>query len=202
MTNQLIPQDAVFLKEGHPVTTSIKNAEVFGRRHDTILQSVRELDCSDEFRRQNFLEATYRDAQNKPRPMFELTKDGFAFLVMGFTGPTAARFKEAYIRRFNEMAVALGRQCSDGVFVPNEQMTVINQHLTDYIELLKAKIPKPRKKPTNNGKKLTNELMCRFYDLVGQGLSQRAIAEELAISEAMVSYMKRIRPNIIIPISN
>jgi hypothetical protein len=33
----------------------------------------------------------------------DMTKDGFTFLVMGFTGRKAASFKEAYIARFNEM---------------------------------------------------------------------------------------------------
>ena len=32
-----------------------------------------------------------------------MTRDGFTFLVMGYRGKKAARFKEAYIRRFNEM---------------------------------------------------------------------------------------------------
>lgn len=30
-----------------------------------------------------------------------MTKDGFAFLVMGFTGRKAAQFKESYIKEFN-----------------------------------------------------------------------------------------------------
>lgn len=32
-----------------------------------------------------------------------MTKDGFIFLVMGFTGKKAAQFKEAYINAFNQM---------------------------------------------------------------------------------------------------
>jgi hypothetical protein len=32
-----------------------------------------------------------------------MTKDGFIFLVMGYTGKKAAVFKEAYITRFNQM---------------------------------------------------------------------------------------------------
>ena len=35
--------------------------------------------------------------------MYEMTFDGFTFLVMGFTGKTAAQFKEAYIAEFNRM---------------------------------------------------------------------------------------------------
>lgn len=35
--------------------------------------------------------------------MYYITRDGFMFLVMGFTGKTAAKWKEAYIKAFNEM---------------------------------------------------------------------------------------------------
>ena len=34
---------------------------------------------------------------------FNMTRDGFVFLVMGYRGKKAASFKEAYIKRFNEM---------------------------------------------------------------------------------------------------
>ncbi len=36
-----------------------------------------------------------------------MTKDGFVFLVMGFTGKKAAAFKEAYIAEFNRMEAEL-----------------------------------------------------------------------------------------------
>lgn len=36
-----------------------------------------------------------------------MTKDGFIFLVMGFTGQKAAAIKEAYINAFNMMALQL-----------------------------------------------------------------------------------------------
>ena len=35
--------------------------------------------------------------------MYYITRDGFTFLAMGFTGKIAAKFKEAYINAFNEM---------------------------------------------------------------------------------------------------
>lgn len=35
--------------------------------------------------------------------MYYLTRDGFTFPAMGFTGKIAARFKEACINAFNEM---------------------------------------------------------------------------------------------------
>lgn len=35
--------------------------------------------------------------------MYQITKNGFVFLVMGFTGKKAATFKEAYIAEFDRM---------------------------------------------------------------------------------------------------
>jgi anti-repressor protein len=35
--------------------------------------------------------------------MYYITRDGFSFLVMGFTGSRAARFKEDFINAFNQM---------------------------------------------------------------------------------------------------
>lgn len=82
-------------------------AEAFGKRHDDVLKRIRSLDCSEGFSARNFAAATYVDAQGKPREMFDMTRDGFVFLCMGFTGATAAAMKEAYIARFNEMEAAL-----------------------------------------------------------------------------------------------
>ncbi|WP_249411562.1 Rha family transcriptional regulator [Marinomonas sp. A3A] len=35
--------------------------------------------------------------------MYRITRDGFVFLAMGFTGTKAAQFKEAYINALNQM---------------------------------------------------------------------------------------------------
>lgn len=49
----------LFHKETVPMTDMLKVAEVFGKRHDNIIQSIKNLDCSDEFRRLNFQESYY-----------------------------------------------------------------------------------------------------------------------------------------------
>ena len=43
-----------------------------------------------------------------------MTKDGFMFLVMGFTGKKAAQIKEAYINAFNQMSTKLSSELSGG----------------------------------------------------------------------------------------
>lgn len=103
---QLIPADdyGVFV-DSHDTArvNSLMVAEMFGKRHDKVLRDIRELDCSEEFRLSNFGESSYLNEQNKKQPCYDMTRDGFAFLVMGYRGKKAARFKELYIKRFNEM---------------------------------------------------------------------------------------------------
>ncbi|OAH95758.1 hypothetical protein AZH52_01600 [Proteus mirabilis] len=43
-------------------------------------------------------------------PFFQMTKNGFVFLVMGFTGKKAAQFKEAYISEFDRMEAELAEE--------------------------------------------------------------------------------------------
>lgn len=90
-------------KEELVVTTSLKIAQTFEREHKTILQSIRDLGCNEEFRQQNFLPSSYKNAQNKEQPMYYITRDGLVLLVMGYTGQKAMMFKEWYISQFNEM---------------------------------------------------------------------------------------------------
>jgi len=91
-------------------TTSLDISHCFGRKHKTILDAINNLQCSQEFARQNFLPSSYNNSQNKPQPMYTITRDGFVFLCMGFTGPEAAIWKERYIKAFNDMEEELIRR--------------------------------------------------------------------------------------------
>ena len=99
--------DAVFIQDQQVKTDSLKVAEVFGKPHKDVLQKIRTLDSSPDFNERNFSPVEYLDSKGESRPMYEMTKDGFIFLVMGFTGAAAAKIKEAYINTFNQMAAML-----------------------------------------------------------------------------------------------
>ena len=96
--------------EGKPMTTSIIVAKKFGREHRTVLRSIETLDCSDEFRAHNFVRTDYKSVQGHSKPMYLMTRDGFTFLCMGFTGDKAAKWKESYIKAFNMMEDRLTKQ--------------------------------------------------------------------------------------------
>ncbi|EPC0935115.1 Rha family transcriptional regulator [Escherichia coli] len=97
----------VTIKNGRAVTTSIAIAEFFGKRHDNVLRAIANIECSEKFNALNFEDVTYTDAKGEKRPMYQITKNGFVFLVMGFTGKKAAAFKEAYIAEFDRMEAEL-----------------------------------------------------------------------------------------------
>ncbi len=96
----------VQIKDGQVVTNSLKVAEAFGKKHFHVMRDIKAVDCSEEFNASNFGCVDYIDGKGEVRPMYEMTKNGFIFLVMGFTGAKAAAIKEAYIRVFDEMAAA------------------------------------------------------------------------------------------------
>lgn len=88
----------VELKRNKAVTTSIKVAKYFKKNHDDVINEIESLECSCIFKKENFFKC--KDGKDK---YFIMTKDGFTFLVMGYTGKKASKFKEEYIKAFNKM---------------------------------------------------------------------------------------------------
>ncbi|MFS1584047.1 MAG: Rha family transcriptional regulator [Candidatus Arsenophonus phytopathogenicus] len=97
----------VFINDGKVLTTSLNVAAYFGKLHKNVIQKIESIDCSKNFTKLNFQLSEYIDSTGRKLPMYEMTKDGFVFLVMGFTGKKAAAFKEAYIAEFNRMEAEL-----------------------------------------------------------------------------------------------
>ena len=105
-------KDIVFIKDGKFCTDSLMIASTFERKHFNILELIKNLDCSKEFRDLNFQVSSYTNLQNKEFIKFVLTRDGFSMIAMGLTGSKAVQFKEMYINQFNQMEQALKEQYS------------------------------------------------------------------------------------------
>lgn len=98
-------KELVEIRGAKAVTTSIKVANYFGKDHERVLKEISELDCTDKFKKENFVHT---------RGYYVMTKDGFTFLVMGYKGKKASRFKEEYIKAFNLMeALAINKQTAE-----------------------------------------------------------------------------------------
>lgn len=103
---ELVPLE---LADGKPVVSSLKIAEHFNKHHYNVLQSIESLkkDCPKKFTELNFQFSEYKDSTGRKLPFYNLTRDGFTLLVMGFTGKTAIEWKIRYIEAFNALERAV-----------------------------------------------------------------------------------------------
>ena len=108
---------------GQLMTTSKIVSDAFGKVHRDVVRSIKELNCSDEFRVRNFTQSYYVSPQNKKLQCYEMTRDGFAILCMGFTGAKAMEWKEKYITAFNEM--------ESGLLLIDKRMHILMQEKTE-----------------------------------------------------------------------
>ncbi|AVB13242.1 MULTISPECIES: Rha family transcriptional regulator [Pseudomonas syringae group] len=105
---------SIELVKGQPMTTSVDIASHFGKLHKNVIKAIKALECTDSFHKLNFepiqIDVDLGMGRTRKDPAFRITRDGFTFLCMGFTGKEAARWKEAYINAFNQMELALKAQ--------------------------------------------------------------------------------------------
>lgn len=103
-------KELVFVNNNNEVVTdSLMVAEVFGKRHNNVMRDVWNVigdlkSIEEQEGVLNFELTSYENEQNKQLyNKFNMTKDGFTMLVMGFTGKEAMKFKNMYIKEFNRM---------------------------------------------------------------------------------------------------
>lgn len=106
----------VEIVDGIPTVLSTNVAAVFEKRNDNVIRDIEEiLSTLPENRKDNFIETQIERPSNLgcgtvKSKAYRLTRDGFTFLVMGYTGEKAARFKWAYIDEFNRQQALLESQ--------------------------------------------------------------------------------------------
>lgn len=82
--------------EGRVVVSTLDIAKHFNKIHYNILRDIRNLECSEEFIKQNFIESTYYNNRGKQYPCYLLTLKGFIFLTSSFTGSKLTQLKEEF----------------------------------------------------------------------------------------------------------
>lgn len=106
-------QPVVFSKDGEVFASSRDVAETFGKNHADVMRSIRTLiEQAPDLRLRNFAETVFsRENPSGGAPIFspgyDMTRDGFTLLAMGFTGAKALKWKLRYIEAFNAMEAEL-----------------------------------------------------------------------------------------------
>ena len=169
-----LTQPEIAIVDGQVVTSSLAVADFFSKRHDDVLKKIRILDCSPEFCARNFAETSILVHQpnggTRKLPCYHITRDGFAFLAMGFTGKRAARFKEAYINAFNLMEKSLsGADASDMSAVARNARGVY-LHLREIHQIWTSQLYPMLKA-------VESPLASKLYDRVGDAVFGAALVD-------------------------
>lgn len=137
-------------------TNSLQVAEVFGKRHDNVMQIIKALP-KDNFNALNFKAVNYKDAKGELRPCYNLTRDGFCLLVMSFTGEKAYKFKIAYIDAFNKMEAILKEPMSEiDILIKQAKLLKENQQKMKALEAKTDEIHKEQLKTSHNINRILN----------------------------------------------
>lgn len=102
-------------QDGQLVVTSRQIAEDFGKRNSHVVEAIENkiesltAENSEVEISKLFIPTTYNHNGNEYKE-YLLTRDGFTFIVMGFTGAKADAWKLKYIEAFNKMEKTIREQ--------------------------------------------------------------------------------------------
>lgn len=109
----------VEIRGGAIFASSLDIARHFSKAHKDVLRAIDNIidEVGEEFSRRNFTPSTYVNDRQKEYRCFEISRDGFSLLVMGFTGDAAMTWKLRYIDAFNKMELEI-RRASELISMP------------------------------------------------------------------------------------
>ena len=130
--------ELVYLNNNEAVCSSLDVAEKFNKEHSKVIRSIEQM--KDDSSSQNWLQcfhlSSYKDASGKSNKMYLMNRDGFALLVMGFSGKKALDWKWKYIEAFNYMESIL-REKSTSLWLETRQQGKLTRNSeTDTIKQL------------------------------------------------------------------
>ena len=110
---------------GQPTVSSLQIARDFDKLHKNVIRDIENIKAQFSALTQKleiqqnltlppiekyFIDSTYKAGTGKNYKSYEVTRDGFMLLSMGFTGEKALALKIAYIEQFNAMEKELRKQ--------------------------------------------------------------------------------------------
>ena len=130
--------ELVYLKQDEAMTDSLTVAESFKKRHADVIRAIENIIERDSTQNcaRCFRSSRYKDAKGEWRKRYLMNRDGFTFLVMGFTGKKANEWKWSYIKAFNAMESVI-REKSTTTWIETRQAGKLTRKAeTDTIQRL------------------------------------------------------------------
>jgi Rha family phage regulatory protein len=185
-------------------TTSLIIAEKFGKRHKDVLRKIEALDVPQEYHERNFtlmFEPTkIGNGASRDSKVYEMTRDGFSLLVMGFTGKQAMEWKIKFLEAFNAMERGLSEKpvlvkehrrrkpAKRPAFTPEQFAASIPQE--DLLLTAQGHLSDAAKRNSDHSLQLAHACLTRFKDYMDQPLSLTALYK-INVQESRSTPMKR-----------
>ena len=152
--------------------SSLQVAKDFGKQHKHVLEAIENIKAENSAVISMFIESTYKAGTGKKYKCYEITRDGFSLLVMGFTGKKALEWKMKYIEAFNSMEKQLTYVNSDiekivGKVIDEKLETIVKKTVKEAVteavsETVKVLAPYMKNPEENISAK--NRIMCKKRD--------------------------------------
>jgi Rha family phage regulatory protein len=133
-------QPVVFAKDGEVFATSRDVAAYFGKEHRNVLQAIDNLIAQEAalglltFQQTPYVEPS----TGQQYRMYEMDRDGFTLLAMGFTGTKALKWKLKYIEAFKAMEAEVRRIAEGGSSIDLNDPAQLRGLLLNYSERAEA----------------------------------------------------------------
>ena len=193
----LIISPAVAIVNGKPTTLSTDLARHFGKRHDDVLRSIRNLlpQLNSEHAR-NFaemlIEVEIGGGATRKDPAYRLTRDGFTLLTMGFTGKKALAFKLAYIDAFNRMEAKLLQPAQDPKRIEYARQLAHAATAQVYQAVFDAAL-------NSDSSPYNIRLLLSIYDNSNTPMAHAKALEDGAFAMTLPQLTKAIRTDLMVP---
>lgn len=130
------------MKQIEQTISSIEVAEMVGKAHNKLMRDIRDyieqLGESKIGHTEFFTESTYKTAQNKVLPCYNVTKKGCEFIAHKLTGVKGTEFTAKYINRFHDMENAIRQGIPQKDKPHQEHLASVNNAVKILTPMLKA----------------------------------------------------------------
>lgn len=127
----------VFARDGEAFANSRDVAAFFGKNHRDVTRSIDNLLVQEpELGVRNFTQGSYAlpETGDQQHRCYEMDRDGFTLLAMGFTGTRALKWKLRYIEAFNALEAECRRIANSGAMIDLNDPAALRGLLLNYSE--------------------------------------------------------------------
>lgn len=109
--------------------SSLQVAKDFGKRPSDVYEAIENLTAENSAVKNFFIESSYINERGRKYRCYDIARDGFSLLVMGFTGKKALEWKLRYIEAFNSMEKQL-------TYIHSDIEKIVSEVLDEKIETI------------------------------------------------------------------